>query len=65
MSARVPHTPLIRWSLPTPRRMQKGDTALTMTSIHKKWDTVRLLAARKADPNIADAVKLINGVSDS
>ena len=42
-----------------PPAVQSGDTALTRAALNKKWDTVRLLVTRKAEPSIPDKVRLI------
>ena len=44
---------------PTPHHIQDGDTALVSAARGEKWDTVRLLVERKADPNISALVRLI------
>ena len=59
MSAHVPHASLIRWSVPTPRHMQDGDTALASAADYGQWGVMRLLVRRKADPNIGNSVSLI------
>ena len=41
--------------------MQYGQTAIYYAAAKEKWGLVRLLLERKADPNIAGAVRLIMG----
>ena len=53
-----PANPLVG-AHPPPRGMQYGVTAINLAAYNKRWDTVRLLLERKADPNIADSVRLI------
>ena len=61
MSAHVPHAPLIRWSVPPPRRVQSGTTALMSAAWEEKWNVVKLLITRKADPNFKNKVRFIIG----
>ena len=53
-----PANPLVG-AHPPPRGMQYGVTAINLAAYNKRWDTVRLLLERKADPNMATRVRLM------